>query len=282
MSTPTTTPFPLGRRKYHDPRNIDFPVGVLPKSVLNSIVWPRRVPIFDQGSLGSCTGNAAAGWAGTDCLARLGLERVTLAASGALLGSPVYGTGGVVVPVDEDFAVRAYGLATQLDSFSGTYPPTDTGSDGPSAAKALTKLGVAGSYWHAFSIAALQSALQSGPVMWGTVWYNSMFDLDTSDYLVVKASSGEAGGHELLITGWDKTTDVYRVANSWASTWGDHGYFYVKAKDMKTLLAADGDLTQPVALPVAPVPAVVTDAQLYTAFKAFQTTAQAWVSTRTV
>jgi len=274
------TPFPLGRRKWHDPRNAAYAIGVRPKSALNSQSWARRAPIFDQGSLGSCTGNAAAGWVGTDNSIRPGLAQVTYPASLVGSGAPV------TRPVDEDFAINVYGLATQLDAFAGTYPPTDTGSDGPSAAKALTKLGLAGQYQHAFSIAALQSALQTGPVMWGTDWYNSMFDLDASGYLVVKKSSGLAGGHELLITGWDKTSDVYVVTNSWGTGWGNQGTCRVKAKDMTTLLAQDGDLTQPVPVnaPVppdpTPVPSVVTDAQFIAAYQSFRQVADAWASTR--
>lgn len=286
----TATPFPLGRKKYHDPRNVNYAIGERPSSAVNSASWTRRAPIFDQGQLGSCVGNSAAGWVGTDNADRSGYTQVTLQTTGAALtgAGDLNGTYTVntSVSVDEALAVRAYSLATTLDSFTGTYPPTDTGTDGPSGAKALTKLGLAGSYAHAFSIAALQSALQKGPVMWGTVWYYSMFDLDAHDYLVVTASSGEAGGHEPLIVAWDKTTDVYKVANSWATTWGDAGYFYVKAPDMKTLLGQGGDLTQPVSVavppPVPPAPTTVTDAQFYAAFKTFQGVATAWAATRSV
>jgi hypothetical protein len=284
MSTPT--PFPLGRKQYHDPRNAEFAIGERPSWAVSSASWQRRVPIFDQGQLGSCVGNSAAGWVATDNADRSGLQQVVISQSLALTGSGSFDGNyrtAVTVSVDETLAVRTYSLATTLDSFTGTYPPDDTGTDGPSGAKALTKLGLAGQYLHAFSLAALQSALQKGPVMWGTVWYNSMFDLDSNNYLVVKPSSGEAGGHEPLIVAWDKTTDVYKVANSWATSWGDGGYFYVKAPDMKSLLSKGGDLTQPVSVPVSPPPpATVTDAQFYAAFKDFRAVATAWASSRSV
>lgn len=282
---PSTTPFPLGRVQHHDPRNVEYAIGERPSWAVKSASWERRVPIFDQGQLGSCVGNAAAGWVATDNADRSGLQRVVVSDSVTLTGSGSFDgnyRATTTVPVDEALAVRAYSLATTLDAFSGAYPPDDTGTDGPSGAKALTRLGLAGTYKHAFSISALQSALQKGPVMWGTVWYNSMFDLDASNYLVVKPSSGEAGGHEPLIVAWDKTTDVYKVANSWATTWGEDGYFYVKAPDMKTLASKGGDFTQPVSVPAPPDPANVTDAELYAAFKSFQAVAAAWASTRQV
>lgn len=286
---PTSLPYPLGRTKHHDPRNVDFAIGERPSWAVKSASWQRRVPIFDQGQIGSCVGNAAAGWLATDNADRSGLQQVVISQTVAVNArSTDFGDisgnyqATTTVPVDETLAVRVYATATGLDSFPGTYPPDDTGTDGPSGAKALTKLGVAGKYLHAFSISALQSALQKGPVMWGTVWYNSMFDLDANNTLVVNASSGEAGGHEILITEWDKTTDVYKVANSWDTTWGDGGYFYVKAPDLKSLASKGGDFTQPVSVLAPPDPTNVTDAQLYSAFKTFQAVATAWASTRSL
>lgn len=281
----TETPYPLGRTQYHDPRNAEYAIGERPSWAINSANWQRRVPIFNQGQVGSCVGNAAAGWLATDNADRSGLQQVVISQTVALTGSGQLDgnyQATTTVPVDEALAVRVYSTATGLDSFPGTYPPDDTGTDGPSGAKALTKLGLAGKYLHAFSISALQSALQKGPVMWGTVWYNSMFDLDANNYLVVKSSSGTAGGHEPLIVAWDKTTDVYKVANSWDTTWGDGGYFYVKAPDLKSLASKGGDFTQPVSVPAPPDPTNVTDAQLYSAFKTFQAVATAWASTRSL
>lgn len=286
----TTTPFPLGRKQYHDPRNaqLQYAIGELPSAAVKSVNWARAVPVFDQGQLGSCVGNAAAGWVGTDNAARAGLVSVPVSQLAQLdFSNDLQHRSGKYritssVPVDEAFAVRVYALATSLDSFQGTYPPTDTGTDGPSGAKALTRLGAATKYSHAFSVSALNSALQTGPVMWGTVWYNSMFDPDSSNTLVVDSASGVAGGHELLITGYDASTGEYVVTNSWGSGWGDHGYCYVKGPDMKSLLAQGGDLTQPVTSPVVPSPSptVVTDAQLYAAFQGFKAVADAWASSR--
>lgn len=39
--------------------------------------WERRVPIWDQGGIGSCTGHAMAGLIGTDGLGRTGRDDVT-------------------------------------------------------------------------------------------------------------------------------------------------------------------------------------------------------------
>jgi len=229
----------LGRHVEHDPRSLRFAYGVLPKSAIKSVDWIRRAPIFDQGDLGSCTGNAAAGLVGTDCLARTGLTSVEVS--------------GNLLPVNEALAVQLYGLATQLDSIPGTYPPDDTGSSGLGAAKALVRLGLATSYSHAFSVAALTSALQCGPVMVGTVWLESMFDAGSNGLVVVDRHSQVAGGHEYVISAYDASHCAYRIDNSWGESWGVGGSAWLAEADLQWLLSQHGDVTVP-AWAVAPAP----------------------------
>jgi hypothetical protein len=229
----------LGRHVEHDPRSLHFAHGVLPKTAIKSVDWTRRAPIFDQGQLGSCTGNAAAGLLGTDSAARAGLTSVTI--------------NGDVLPVDEDLAVDIYKLATQLDNIRGTYPPDDTGSSGIGAAKALKKLGLASGYTHAFSLDALKSALQSGPVMVGTVWLESMFDVDPDGYVVVDRKTSVAGGHEYAISAYNADRFAFRLDNSWGEGWGVRGSAWFTEADLQWLLSQKGDVTVPVWV-TAPVP----------------------------
>jgi hypothetical protein len=230
----------LGRHVEHDPRSLDYAHGVLPKTAVKSVDWSRRAPIFDQGQLGSCTGNAAAGLLGTDSAARTGLTSAAI--------------GDSVMPVDEDLAVKVYELATQLDSIKGVYPPDDTGSSGIGAAKALKKLGLAASYTHAFSLAALKSALQTGPVMVGTVWLESMFDPDPkTGFVKVDRKSQVAGGHEYVLSAFDATRLAFRIDNSWGESWGVRGSAWFTQADVQWLLSQQGDVTVP-AWVTAPVP----------------------------
>ena len=243
----------LGRHVEHDPRSLQYAHGVLPKTAIKSVDWTRRAPIFDQGSLGSCTGNAAAGLLATDSAARIGLTSVQI--------------GNDVVPVDENLAVHVYELATQLDDIKGAYPPADTGSSGLGAAKALRKLGLATGYKHAFSLDALKSALQNGPVMVGTVWLESMFDVSANGHVNVGRESAVAGGHEYVISAYDTGTRLFRMDNSWGGSWGARGSAWLTETDMQWLLSQEGDVTVPVwaTAPVPtppPSPAPATDPRL--------------------
>ncbi|MFI6560408.1 hypothetical protein [Streptomyces sp. NPDC050534] len=241
----------LGRHVQHDPRSLAFAAGVLPKTAIKSVDWTRRAPIFDQGQIGSCTGNAAAGLVCTDSSARSGLTSVEI--------------GSNVMPVDEALALQVYELATQLDSIKGTYPPDDTGSSGIGAAKALKKLGLAASYSHAFSLDALKSALQSGPVMVGTVWLDSMFETDPDGYVIVDRKSAVAGGHEYVISAYDADRLAFRIDNSWGESWGLRGSAWYTAANLQWLLSQQGDVTVPAWATVPtppPAPTPAPDSQL--------------------
>jgi hypothetical protein len=207
------------------------------------VSWTRRSPILDQAALGSCTGNAATGLLGTDTSNRTGATTVTISDQGAAASKGFFTAGEHTL--DEDFAVALYSLATRRDSIPGEYPPTDTGSSGIGVAKALKSLGLATSYTHAFSLQALQSALQSGPVLIGIPWLNSMFNPAADGRIPLDQSSGVAGGHELELARYDAQAGEYWVANSWGTSWGQSGWGYLAEADLSWLLSQQGDVTVP-------------------------------------
>ena len=229
-------PHPLGRHVNHDERSFDFPFAARPEAAatVKTVSWQRRVPIFDQGQLGSCTGNAAAGWVGADDSLRSGLVTVD-------------GAG-----VNEDLAVALHGEATQIDPYKGTYPPTDTGSDGLSVAKALKARSLIDSYTHGFSTTDLVTALQSTPVLIGIPWYDNMFNPDKDGFVYI--GGAVAGGHEVCVVGYDDEGKFIVFANSWSTSWGVDGYGKMSLSTLTQLLSQDGDVTVPHALVVAPAP----------------------------
>lgn len=237
----------LGRIQHHDPRNLAYAHGVLPRSAIQSVVWARHTPILDQGSLGSCTGQALTGALGTDSKGRTAAAQVTVQTD----SKGIFTAGSYTL--DEDFAVLAYELNTRLDGIKGQYKPDDTGSSGPACGKTAKALGLASGYTHAFSYDALRSALQSGPVLIGIPWYNSMFNPENDGRIPVDTSSGLAGGHELLVREYDAVNDRVWADNSWGLSWGVRGRGYLDGAALRALLSDGGDVTV-LAFTTGPVP----------------------------
>jgi len=222
----------LGRHVHHDSRSLAYLVEADGTAV--SKRWQRRTPMLDQGNLGSCTGNAATGVLGTDSF------------YATLPGQPL----------DEAEAVKLYSAATTLDPYAGSYPPTDTGSDGLSVAKAAKAAGLISGYLHITSVAAAQTAIQAGPFIIGSDWYDG-FDTPNSAGLV-SISGSVRGGHEYECCGYDAGADTWELVNSWGTSYGVVGHFYYTSATLAQLLAAQGDATTftPITAPV-PVPTPV-------------------------
>lgn len=272
--------YSLGRVKEHDPRSLRYAHGVIPRKAIQSVRWTRRTKVFNQGNVGSCTGQAAAGLIVTDSLGRTGTTQVTITDEQAAKTKGVFKAG--TYTVDETFSDLCYQLNTRLDTFSGTYKPNDTGSSGLAAAKTLQALGLADVYTHGFSLSALDTALQKGPVMAGTVWYESMFEPDSDGVLNVSEASGEAGGHEYVVVGLNVETGLYEIDNSWDEDWGKDGSAFIPKDSMQLLLDRDGDVTVPHLLGTdAPVP-VPTPAPAADADTALAQAMHTWLTAKSL
>src|SRR5690242_14977225 len=98
-------PHRTGRHVVHDERSFSYAYFAIPYGALKSVRWDRRIPVLDQGSIGSCTANAATGWLGTDNAKRRGLQEVA------------------GLSLDEQYALGFYHDETVADSIGGVYPP---------------------------------------------------------------------------------------------------------------------------------------------------------------
>jgi hypothetical protein len=213
-------PHRLGRHVEHDSRSRGFGVVHDAARPLLSKVWGRHCKPFDQGDIGSCTGNAMAG---------------------LLMTEPYFVPGRVLT---EEDALRLYKLATRLDKIPGHYLPEDTGSSGLAVAKAAHHSGLLkAGYRHAFGFAETCHALQHGPVIVGINWYEG-FDQPHGSRAELTIGGEVRGGHEIEIHAIDVELKEVRLCNSWGEGWGDHGYAVFSFDTFARLLSEDGDVIQ--------------------------------------
>jgi hypothetical protein len=236
---------PLGRNVVHDSRNLAYayrPRGAV--GTLRTVLHDRHIPILDQGSVGSCTGNGEVGVLGCD---------PNYAALPDLL------TGGVSYALNESLALKVYSGAEVIDG-DGPYPPNDNGSSGPSAAKAAMKLGLISGYTHCLSLTDVLDALQTQAVSIGINWYSSFDSPPSSGLLTISADADVRGGHEPMLRGVDVDKQEVFGDNSWGEGWGVKGSFTMGWATLDRLLHEDGDgtvsvpISQPAPVPVPPQP----------------------------
>ncbi len=206
----------LGRHVHFDERSRNFPV-LLPKgATIQTRIWTRTLKAFNQGQLGSCTGNGAVGVACSEPYRKAG------------------------VTYNEALARKIYSQATKDDNIVGSYPPSDTGSTVLGAMKALRDLGFAKGYHWCFGLDdALKTLSTLGPVEVGVNWYEG-FDKPNAQGLV-KISGAVRGGHAFEILGVDAEKQLVWAINSWGPDWGLQGRFAFSWKDFDRLLQENGE-----------------------------------------
>lgn len=220
----------LGRNVHFDSRSKAY--ALQPKAVpVKAVRHAQHIGILDQGQVGACSGNGA-----TSCAYH----------------EPFFTDGAPnwrYAP-DETGALGWYHENTVEDSYSGTYPPDDTGSDTLTASKVGKEAGVSTGYQAALDLDSSLQQLMTVPGITGIPWYNSMFDVGSNGLITVTASSGLAGGHLIVVDeiveadGPGNGTGTVLVGgdNSWNTSWGAQGRWYLKASDWWALRQNQGDV----------------------------------------
>jgi len=190
-------------------------------TTIQNVTWQRQCAAFNQGSVGSCTGNAAAGCAMTQSF---------------FVPSRSFG---------EPTALWIYSEATKYNGGGGTYPPDDTGSSGPASAMALEEMGLISAYTHATDLNGALTGLQSGPGSFGISWYTS-FDtpLQTGECPLTPGATVR-GGHEIEAFSVDTVNQRVWFWQSWGTTWGGigNGTFFLSYATLNSLFAEGADAT---------------------------------------
>lgn len=212
----------LGRRLEHkDPRNRKY---ALP--LREARYMPRRwrywwnQPVLDQGGTPWCVGFAGMHWLHSGPVTNL---------------RPPFSPGWL------------YRWSQERDEWEGS------SYDGTSALglmKTLQWKGYVTEYRWAFDVETIFNwLLTSGPLLFGSNWFYSMFTPDDNEgFMKVDPASGSVGGHQYVLIGAnrdkpcpDGTVGAVRILNSWGAGWGDQGRAWLSRADLRMLFEDGGD-----------------------------------------
>lgn len=218
--------------KMDDPDDRDYVKSVMPENVLPSnIDYSEFVTVKNQGEIGSCGSMAAV----------TGLEMLELMHDYKHKG----------VPLSERFHYYEVRQPAYFDTF-----PKDSGQTGRYAMSVLFKEGVCpeklcrysqkdynvapGSFAYGFarfwkiqyyercySIQAVKSALAEKKAVWMGMAVTTDIYYNRGEVLVYDPKKPSAGGHAMLVIGYDDDKGALKVVNSWGEQWGDKGFGWI-------------------------------------------------------
>ncbi len=196
---------------------VGFAYGTLPEQI---DLWDARFPIFDQGSVGSCAG----------CSTAQGL-RVAFAVDGRDVPplSPLflyYNGRRADRPGDKavtDSGTTLRSVMKQLMHLGvcpeSQWPLTSSHAARPSwlAYRAAADYRGLRGYYRVVDVEEIRRALAARrPVVIGLNVDKAFLDADGPSY--VDDTAGGAGGHAMLLTGYDKR-GRFHLVNSWGEQW---------------------------------------------------------------
>jgi C1A family cysteine protease len=192
---------------------------------------PSMPPVYDQGQLGSCTGNAIAGAMEYE-RDRQGLSdfipsRLFVYYNERALEGTVSSDSGAVIR-DGIKVVNSDGVCPE------TLWPYDVGMFAvkpPKRCYVAAETDKAVQYEAIQTLGDLKDAIASNlSVVFGFTVYQSFESQAVAQSGVLpmpKKGEATVGGHAVVAVGYSDSKNQVIVRNSWGASWGDHGYFYM-------------------------------------------------------
>lgn len=241
--------------------------GSLPRAVDLSADFPEP---GNQGSQGSCVGWAA-GYALKTFQERV--ERGWSLSTDTHLFSPSYIYNQIKLPGSCDrgsYIFSALNLLTEQGCAALDMMPYDssTCNDQPSSLTKNTARDFRIAFWrriNQFDISEVKSNIAAGfPVVIGMQVYDSFFALrDLGQNAVYDTIDGSyRSAHAIVAVGYDDAEQRVKVINSWGSSWGDNGYFYITYElwpqvVREAYVAQDLGSTEPLTIIASAVPSEI-------------------------
>jgi len=193
---------------------------------------PSCPPVYDQGQLGSCTGNAIAGAIQFERI-RQGLadwvpSRLFIYYNERVIEGTVASDSGAQLR-DGIKSVATQGDCPEVD---WPYDPSEfaTRPDDPCYAEAV-KYEATQYLSVAQDLDDMRACLAAGyPFVFGFTVYESFESAAvaaTGQVPMPGACERAVGGHAVLAVGYDDASSTFIVRNSWGAGWGDAGYCYM-------------------------------------------------------
>ena len=223
---PSSQPISLKSGVKPKPKPQPKPQPSIPTNVdLRTI--PSMPPIYDQGDLGSCTANALCAAYGFDSDGFLG-SRLFLYYNERLLENSIPEDAGASL-ADGIKCLETYGLCPETE---WPYMPSQFAIKPLDSCytNALTHMATK-VYNVKTTIQDMKTTLASGtPFVIGIQVYSSFESQEvasTGQVPMPKKNDTLLGGHAVLVVGYNDTTQKWIVRNSWGTSWGDAGHFYL-------------------------------------------------------
>jgi C1A family cysteine protease len=219
-----------------------FSIENLPKSV---DLRPNCPPVYDQGSLGSCTANAIAGAIEFEQMKEKSSlvftpSRLFIYFNERVMENTIKSDAGAVIR-DGIKSVNNNGVCKET-----TWPYIEKNFAKKPTNEAYTE----GLKYKTLVYSAVgqdqnsvKSCLSNGdPIVFGFVVFDGLENLDPAKNGIIPTPSAQdksIGGHAVLAVGYNDDTEQIIIRNSWGENWGDKGFGYMSYDYFFSQLTSD-------------------------------------------
>ena len=206
------------------------PVTSKPMPTIVDLRHKKNMPrIYDQGSLGSCTANALCGLIGYQDINMREGSRLFLYYNERMIENSILQDSGASLS-DGILSLQKHGICSET---RWPYIISKFAIKPPDICYTRALLHKAKKVKNIYNtLPEMKAALNAGyPFVVGILIYESFETENVSNTGIVPMPNIETeqllGGHAIVCVGYNNNKKVWIMRNSWGTSWGDKGYFYL-------------------------------------------------------